>query len=218
MRKLIIIFLFIPVTLFSQTVLTKPYRTFVNCHGEWTDPLYDYAQSTTYTHHQNEEWDNAGAVVAEIIDTVTPLPESGFIELDKLYSWEGLIVRCRQSHQRTIYDPTETLALFTIYRPAEENMQWIAGEQVDVGTLRMYNGVQYECIQAHVTQSDWTPDATPALWSEVVEPSDEWQAGVSYSVGDIVTYEGHTYECRQSHTSISTWYPSAVPALWLLIE
>lgn len=44
---------------------------------------------------------------------------------------------------------------------------WVAGETVSVGDKRYYNGVWYECITAHTTQSDWTPDVTPALWKVV---------------------------------------------------
>ena len=41
-----------------------------------------------------------------------------------------------------------------------------------VGDRVQYNGVLYKCIQAHTAQSDWTPDATPALW--VVVTIEEW--------------------------------------------
>jgi hypothetical protein len=56
-------------------------------------------------------------------------------------------------------------------------LEWVAGESVSVGTRRTYDGVTYECLQAHVTQSDWVPPAVPALWrvyEEPQEPGDEW--------------------------------------------
>jgi hypothetical protein len=34
---------------------------------------------------------------------------------------------------------------------------------VEIGALRQYSGDLYECVQAHTTQADWTPDVTPAL-------------------------------------------------------
>lgn len=43
---------------------------------------------------------------------------------------------------------------------------WKPGDSVKVGDRRYYNGKWYVCIQAHTTQSDWTPDVVPALWSE----------------------------------------------------
>lgn len=33
-----------------------------------------------------------------------------------------------------------------------------------------YNGVLYKVRQAHVSQQNWTPDITPALYTEVEEP------------------------------------------------
>ena len=33
-----------------------------------------------------------------------------------------------------------------------------------------YDGTLYKCVQAHTSQADWTPDVTPALWTEVAEP------------------------------------------------
>ena len=43
-------------------------------------------------------------------------------------------------------------------------LAWKAGEAVKVGDRRYYNSIWYTCIMAHTTQSDWTPDLTPAMW------------------------------------------------------
>jgi hypothetical protein len=230
MRKLIIILLFIPGLMFGQTVLTKKYRTFVPSKVEMPDPLYDYGNSVTYHYNdQADEWDNAEQVVAEIVSDnallldIPELPESGTITRDSLYEWNGMVVRCRQTHERTIYDPTETLALFTVYRPEAADMQWIAGEQVDVGTLRIYEGTTYECIQAHVTQSDWTPTATlNVLWQEYEEPGGDCPDFVqptgahdSYQIGECVTFNGQQYE---SLINANVWSPATYPAGWRLIE
>ena len=43
---------------------------------------------------------------------------------------------------------------------------WVAGEPVQVGDRRTFQGRIYSCIQAHTTQSDWTPNVTPALWGD----------------------------------------------------
>lgn len=50
---------------------------------------------------------------------------------------------------------------------ATDVLAWVAGEQVIVGTRRTYEGVEYECLQSHVTQADWTPPVTPALWKKI---------------------------------------------------
>ena len=52
----------------------------------------------------------------------------------------------------------------------------------------------YKCVQQHTSQSDWTPDVTPALWTEVAEPSviPVWKqptgAQDAYQKGDKVHY------------------------------
>lgn len=155
----------------------------------------------------------------------TPLPSTGWLEAGEIYEWGGGLVIVRQSHNRTIYDPDETPALFLVYRPdAGACPEWIAGEQVNVGDLRLYDGETYRCLQAHVTQIDWYPPAVPALWAIVVEQTDVWTAGVYYTGdntagagnGDVVLYEpnGHEYRCLQSHTALANWMPPVVPALW----
>ena len=134
-----------------------------------------------------------------------------------IYGYEGGLVICRQSHARMDFTPAETPALWIVYRAEVGVLEWVAGESVSVGTQRTYQDVVYEVIQAHVTQADWTPPATPALWEAVVAPTDQWAVGVAYKIGDHVLYAGLEYSCRQAHTSIATWTPPAVPALWLLL-
>jgi hypothetical protein len=162
-----------------------------------------------------DEDDNA-FIAALPANAFPPLPDSGWLEAGDIYSYGGEAVIVRQSHHRTIYAPAETPALFLVYREnAGDALDWVAGESVVVGTQRSYNGTLYTCIQAHVTQSDWTPPATPALWRVVQEAGDEWAAYVQYDIGDVVTYNGTEYECRQSHTSQPGWEPPNVLALWL---
>ena len=64
-----------------------------------------------------------------------------------------------------------------------------------VGDRVQYNGVLYKCIQAHTAQSEWTPDATPALWIVVtVEEWPEWEqptgAQDAYAKDSKVTHNG----------------------------
>jgi len=149
-----------------------------------------------------------------------PLPASGKLIIGSIYSYGNGAVMVRQTHERTIYTPEETPALFSFYRDnASAEMEWIDGEKIEVGWKRTYKGKTYECLQAHQTQSDWPPDKTPALWKEVVviPATGEWKAGIAYKVGDEVMYLGKKYRCRQAHTSISTWNPVAAASLWLLI-
>lgn len=94
---------------------------------------------------------------------------------------------------------------------------WKTGEDVEIGMLRKYNDELYKCVQAHTTQSDWTPDITPALWVIKSAPGviPEWvqPAGAhdAYNIGDKVTYNGHLWE---SSIDANVWSPSAYPAGW----
>lgn len=77
---------------------------------------------------------------------------------------------------------------------------WDAGQAYTVGFKAQYNGTLYKCLQAHTSQADWTPDATPALWAAV--SVDEWPEWVqptgahdAYNTGDKVSYNGKHYIC-----------------------
>lgn len=149
-----------------------------------------------------------------------PLPDVGeWCEIDTVYGYDDGLVICRQSHWRTIYPPEETPALFITYQPVQPGVisDWIAWEQVHVGDLRNYDGITYQCLQSHVTQPDWIPPLTPALWQAYIEPGEEWQAGVYYVAGVEVLYADDTYICLQTHTSQVGWEPPNVPALWQLV-
>jgi len=45
--------------------------------------------------------------------------------------------------------------------------QWIAGEDVVPGDVRLYDSIKYECLQGHTTQVGWEPPNVPALWAVV---------------------------------------------------
>jgi len=156
------------------------------------------------------------AALAPVAATLPTLPDSGWLEAGAVYQHGGAVVMVRQAHYRTEHDPASVPALFWTVNSGTD---WIAGERVEVGARRTYEGVEYECLQAHTTQADWTPPVVPALWREYVEtpPTNEWAVGVAYKVGDEVTYAGLLYRCRQAHTAIVTWEPNRVPALWLPI-
>ena len=80
---------------------------------------------------------------------------------------------------------------------------WVVGKAYAVSDRAQYNGTLYKCIQAHTSQDDWTPDATPALWKTVsVDEYPEWvqPAGAhdAYNIGDKVTYNGQHYVCTSN--------------------
>lgn len=78
-----------------------------------------------------------------------------------------------------------------------------------VGDRVQYNGTLYKCVQAHTAQSDWTPDATPALW--VVVSIEEWPEWVqptgaqdAYAKDAKVTHNGERWI---SNVDSNVWEP-----------
>lgn len=150
-----------------------------------------------------------------LVTSIPVLPDVGqWVEKDKLYGLEGKIYKCIQGHIRTVYSPSETLALFNVYRIEAVDLVWIEGEKVVIGIERIYNSKKYKCLQGHVTQGTWNPELTLGTLWQLVVSTPEWTIGVAYKVNDIVTYQGKTYKCLQAHTSIATWNPVAAGSLW----
>jgi hypothetical protein len=98
---------------------------------------------------------------------------------------------------------------------AQEVPAWAAGQAVTVGAQRWHDLTLYTCLQAHTTQSDWAPPATPALWkvhradlAAWVQPTGAHDA---YPLGAKVTYQGRVYE---SKIAANVYSPTAYPAGW----
>ena len=80
---------------------------------------------------------------------------------------------------------------------------WVVGKAYAVNDRAQYNGTLYKCVQAHTSQSDWMPSATPALWKTVsIDEYPEWVqptgAHDAYNIGDKVTYNGQHYVCTSN--------------------
>lgn len=74
---------------------------------------------------------------------------------------------------------------------------WAVDTEYAVGDRRTHNRILYRCIQAHTSQADWTPDATPALWVRCANPADEWPEWIqptgahdAYDMGAKVSHNG----------------------------
>ena len=155
-------------------------------------------------------------------DAIFPaLPSSGFLEEGKIYSYNGGMVIVRQPHERTIYPPEETPALFSVYRANTEGAEWVANEAVEKGDTRTYNGKTYQCIQPHTTQVDYTPEATlNVLWKEVPVTSDYpvWVqptgAHDAYNEGDKVHFPTINDPIYESVINANVWSPAIYPTGW----
>ena len=87
---------------------------------------------------------------------------------------------------------------------------WEVGIEYVVGDRRQYNELLYRCVQAHTSQSDWTPDVTPALW--VRTSTEEWPEWIqptgshdAYNIGDKVS---HLEKHWISTVDANIWEPS----------
>lgn len=47
------------------------------------------------------------------------------------------------------------------------NLNWEVGVDYSLSKMVLYNGYIYKCINAHKSQSDWTPDVTFSLWQKM---------------------------------------------------
>ncbi len=92
---------------------------------------------------------------------------------------------------------------------------WQANTAYAAGSMVMYNGVSYQCLQAHTSQTGWEPPNAPALWRGIgTGTGNYWQANLYYAVGSWSVYDGNIYQCVQAHTSQAGWEPPNAPALW----
>lgn len=84
---------------------------------------------------------------------------------------------------------------------------WKEDEAVAVGDRKQYNGLLYKCIQAHTTQADWQPDATPALW--VVVSLEEWPEWVQ----PTGAHDAYAKDAKVKHNG-KKWVSTADANVW----
>ena len=101
---------------------------------------------------------------------------------------------------------------------------WAAGTVYSADERIRCGGKLYRCLQPHTGLHDWTPDLTPALWTEIARPGEipVWKrptgAQDAYRKGDRVRYpdaDGPVYESREDG---NVWSPAEYPQAWALRE
>lgn len=119
-------------------------------------------------------------------------------------------------------DDEKAMEVAAVYDP------WVAGKAYAVGEFITYgvNGVGdaqlYKVAQAHTSQAEWTPEATPALyvaigldeqgypvWSQPTGAHD------AYNDGDIVDYNGDLYI---SQINGNTYVPGTDDRWWKVVQ
>lgn len=101
-------------------------------------------------------------------------------------------------------DALEAVELFPAW---QTDTAYTAGERI------RYGDKLYRCEQAHTSQSDWTPDVTTALWTEVARPGEipVWKqptgAQDAYMTGDKVWYPERDTDVWVSTVDSNVWQP-----------
>lgn len=129
------------------------------------------------------------------------------------------IIQSAIKYARQIADDTEALNVKFLYKEFDKQI----GRDVSVGEYMQYNDKLYKVLQAHTVQANWTPEAAPSLFAEVLtDPTGEtikdWVQPDStnpYMKGDKVRYEGVVYE---SLINQNVWSPSAYPQGWQVVN
>lgn len=92
------------------------------------------------------------------------------------------------------------------------------GHSYAVGDRVVYDGTLYKVLQAHTSQSDWTPEAAPSLFAKVLTsttgeplPWEQPDSTNPYMTGDRVIFDGKVYESTQDN---NVWSPADYPAGW----
>ncbi len=79
---------------------------------------------------------------------------------------------------------------------------WQTDTAYSLGIRVRYTDKLYRCEQAHTSQADWTPDKTPALWTEVAKP------------GEIPVWKQPTGAQDAYMTGDKVWYPERDTTVW----
>lgn len=115
----------------------------------------------------------------------------------------------------------EAMEVATVYPEWTVNTAYKINEMVTYGENEVGDPQLYRCVQAHTSQADWTPDATPALWTAIGVAPDNipiWSqptgAHDAYNIGDRVHYPGKDDPVYESLINGNVYSPDAYPQGW----
>lgn len=97
--------------------------------------------------------------------------------------------------------------------------QWTVGVTYPVDTRIRYGEKLYKCLQAHTSQADWIPTATPALWVEVAaegeyrEIKDNMLSTEAFAKGEVGWYQTKD-NLWKSLIDANVYTPETYPAGW----
>ena len=112
----------------------------------------------------------------------------------------------------------QAMEVAAIYDPWVVNKAYAVGDLVTFGENSVGDPQLYRVAQAHTSQADWMPNATPALYTAIgLDDSGYpvWSqptgAHDAYNSGDVVSYNGSLY---RSLIDGNVYAPDTYPAGW----
>lgn len=134
----------------------------------------------------------------------------------KLQTWEQ-IGRALQMFAQTLTSE-EAMEIATLYPPYEVGKSYTAGAFITYGKNEVGDPQLYKVVQAHTSQADWIPSATPTLYEPIglnVEGYPVWSKPSgghdAYNIDDIVDYNGTLYK---SLIDGNVYSPEEYPTGW----
>lgn len=124
------------------------------------------------------------------------------ISRERAYALREMIEKAAISIDDT--DALEAVELFPV---------WQKDTAYAVDVRVRYGDKLYRVVQAHTSQAGWTPDLTPALWTEVALPGEipVWKqptgAQDAYMTGDKVHYPDADGPVYVSTVDNNVWSP-----------
>ena len=156
--------------------------------------------------------------------------------LEELGEWQAIARQLRyfksEDDMRALFGKAADIAKLTddeVEQAADtllEVSEWMADMQAEAGQWVRYDGMLWQCVQSHATQTNWQPGtaATLSLWRRIfVQQEGEsgvqpWVALEDVRVGDLRSYMGVTYRCLQGHSTLPNWTPDISPSMWVAVE
>lgn len=119
----------------------------------------------------------------------------------------------------------EAMIVATVYEA------WKTDTKYEIDDIRSY-GVNdvgdpqlYRCVQAHISQDDWTPDVAVSLWVAIGVADDGiavWSqptgAHDAYNIGDRVHFPDKTDPVYESLIDGNVYSPETYPQGWEMIS
>lgn len=119
----------------------------------------------------------------------------------------------------------EAMEVATVYPAWEDNTSYKINDIRSYGENAVSDPQLYRCVLTHTSQSNWTPDITPALWVSIGLAPDNipiWSqptgAHDAYNIGDRVHYPTKDDSVYESLIDGNIYSPEAYPQGWEMIE